>query len=151
MSSVNAEDPLIPARLRPNKEKGNQDTKADERGELSKAAGKPSNWEDQKRSSYAGRRSRRNSLSEESQLTLENFGGSQENLQFLGRNPDKEPAVHVSGRLDNSSSSYQTPSVPLRTSLQEARSTGVELIFAENELETPVGTSLHVELISHTA
>lgn len=127
------------ARLRPSKEKTNQDSKADERGELNKAAGKPSNWEDQRRTSYAGRRSRRNSLSEDSQLTLENFGGSQENLHFLGRNPDKEPAVHVSGRLDGSSlSSSPSPSVPIRTSVQEARSSGVELIFAENELANSV-------------
>lgn len=43
------------------------------------AAGRPSNWEDQRRSSYAGRRSRRNSVTtaEDSQLTIENFGGSQ--------------------------------------------------------------------------
>lgn len=41
------------------------------------AAGRPSNWEDQRRSSYAGRRSRRNSVSDDSQLTIENFGGSQ--------------------------------------------------------------------------
>lgn len=32
------------------------------------AAGKPSNWEDSRRSSYAGRRSRRNSLSDDSQV-----------------------------------------------------------------------------------
>ena len=127
------------SRMRTNKERTNQDTKADERGELSKAAGKPSNWEENKRSSYAGRRSRRNSLSEDSQLTLENFGGSQENLYFLGRNPDKE-LTHVSGRLDGSSlSSSPSPSVPLRTSIQDARSCGVELIFAENELANSVG------------
>lgn len=131
------------ARLRPSKEKSNQDSKSDERGELNKAAGKPSNWEDTKRSSYAGRRSRRNSLSEDSQLTLENFGGSQENLHFIGRNPDKEPAVHVSGRLDGSSlSSSPSPSVPIRTSVQEARSSGVELIFAESELANPVSGRL---------
>lgn len=41
------------------------------------AAGRPSNWEDQRRSSYAGRRSRRNSITDDSQLTIENFGGSQ--------------------------------------------------------------------------
>lgn len=41
------------------------------------AAGRPSNWEEQRRSSYAGRRSRRNSVSDDSQLTIENFGGSQ--------------------------------------------------------------------------
>lgn len=41
------------------------------------AAGRPSNWEEQRRSSYAGRRSRRNSITDDSQLTIENFGGSQ--------------------------------------------------------------------------
>lgn len=83
------------------------------------AAGKPSNWESlnrrsttpqqqyspaapvPERTSLAGRRSRRNSINaEESQLTVENFGGSQDNLQFIGRNPDKEVAVHVGRRLD---------------------------------------------------
>lgn len=34
------------------------------------------------------------------QLTVENFGGSQDNLHFIGRNPDKEPAIHV-GRKDS--------------------------------------------------
>ncbi|KAF4530992.1 hypothetical protein B566_EDAN013266 [Ephemera danica] len=117
------DDALVPARLRQAKEKFNQDSKAEERGEIP-AAGKPSNWEVQRRSSTpqfvgsadrggsaggggssgvssAGRRSRRNSLSaEESQLTVENFGGSQENLHFIGRNPDKEPAVHVGRRSE---------------------------------------------------
>ncbi|XP_025203346.1 patronin isoform X4 [Melanaphis sacchari] len=64
------------------------------------AAGKPTHWEDTRKQSYAGRRSRRNSFSEDSQLTVENFGGSQDNLHFLGRNPDKEPAIHV-GRKDS--------------------------------------------------
>lgn len=32
------------------------------------AAGRPSNWEESRRPSYAGRRSRRNSLSEDSQV-----------------------------------------------------------------------------------
>lgn len=41
------------------------------------AAGRPSNWVDTRRSSYGGRRSRRNSISDDSQLTIENFGGSQ--------------------------------------------------------------------------
>lgn len=50
------------------------DEKAASRAE---AAGRPSNWEDQRRSSYAGRRSRRNSITDDSQLTIENFGGSQ--------------------------------------------------------------------------
>lgn len=51
---------------------------ADERSAArTEAAGRPSNWEDQRRSSYAGRRSRRNSITDDSQLTIENFGGSQ--------------------------------------------------------------------------
>merc|ERR1739842_172813 len=46
-------------------------------------------------------RSRRNSISaEDSQLTIENFGGSQDNLNYLARNPDKEPFVHF-GRRDS--------------------------------------------------
>jgi calmodulin-regulated spectrin-associated protein len=68
-SVVQAEEPLLPARLRPAKEKQNQDSKAEERGEPI-AAGRPSNWEDSRRSSYAGRRSRRNSLSEDSQVSF---------------------------------------------------------------------------------
>jgi calmodulin-regulated spectrin-associated protein len=68
-SIVQAEEPLLPARLRPAKEKQNQDSKAEERGEPV-AAGRPSNWEDSRRSSYAGRRSRRNSVSEDSQVSL---------------------------------------------------------------------------------
>lgn len=110
LSSVIHDEPLVPARLRVNKEKQNNDTKADERGServvlckvyylkqlgvigdtRQQAAGKPSNWSEQRKSSYAGRRSRRNSVTDDSQLTIENFGGSQDNLNFIGRNPDKE-------------------------------------------------------------
>lgn len=50
---------------------------ADDKSARTEAAGRPSNWEDQRRSSYAGRRSRRNSITDDSQLTIENFGGSQ--------------------------------------------------------------------------
>lgn len=75
-SVLQAEEPLLPARLRPAKEKSNNDTKADERGDgrPSTAAGKPSNWEETRKTTYAGRRSRRNSTSDDSQLTIENFG-----------------------------------------------------------------------------
>jgi calmodulin-regulated spectrin-associated protein len=61
------------------------------------------------------------------QLTLENFGGSQENLHLLGRNPDKEPAVHT-GRKNVSEMS----STAVRTSAQDSRSTGVEVLFHDN-------------------
>lgn len=59
------------------------------------AAGRPSDFKATK-TTYAGRRSRRNSITEaDSQLTVENFGGSQDNLNrfTIGKNPDKQPAV----------------------------------------------------------
>ena len=69
-------------------------------GDLRAAAGKPTYFDGAMHTiptqPLAGRRSRRNSFSEESQLTVENFGGSSENLQMIGRNPDKE--MVVSGR-----------------------------------------------------
>lgn len=37
-----------------------------------------------------GRRSRRNSFSEDSQLTIENFGGSQDQLNMIGRTLERE-------------------------------------------------------------
>lgn len=93
-ATSSVDEPLLPARLRPSKEKQNYDTKAEERGDASGsrnvAAGRPSHWEDSRKSSYAGRRSRRNSFSDDSQLTIENFGGSQDHLNFIGRNPDKD-------------------------------------------------------------
>ncbi|XP_031344044.1 patronin isoform X4 [Photinus pyralis] len=100
LSTVINDEPLVPARLRVNKEKQNHDSKAEERGEYGKmAAGKPSNWDEHKRPSYSGRRSRRNSITDDSQLTIENFGGSQENINFIGRNPDKEMGVHVGRKI----------------------------------------------------
>ncbi|CAG9862690.1 unnamed protein product [Phyllotreta striolata] len=115
------DEPLIPARLRVNKEKQNNDSKADERGEM--AAGRPSNWEENRRSTYAGRRSRRNSTTEDSQLTIENFGGSQDNLNFIGRNPDKEVAVHVGRKVSAPSFPVAVENAPVRSTYQDARST----------------------------
>lgn len=101
------------------KERFNMDTKAEERGEdprnsSSGPAGVPSNWEDRKTStSYAGRRSRRNSISDDSHLTIENFGGSQDNLSMFGRNPDKEPVtLHVSGRRPSIDAVSTPDSIP---------------------------------------
>lgn len=108
------------------KERFNTDTKAEERGEDQQyipvygPAGVPSNWEERKQGTFAGRRSRRNSItSDDSHLTIENFGGSQDNLSLLGRNPDKEPAVLHVGRRPSVDShanadlpSAGTPSVP---------------------------------------
>ncbi|XP_030749576.1 patronin isoform X3 [Sitophilus oryzae] len=119
LRSVVNEEPLMPARLKVSKEKQNNDSKADERGEI--AAGKPSNWDEHRKTSFAGRRSRRNSTTDDSQLTIENFGGSQDNLNFIGRNPDKEMTVHVGRKI--SAPSFPTPieNNPVRSSLQDAR------------------------------
>lgn len=38
----------------------------------------------------SGRRSRRNSISDDSQLTIENFGGSQDQLNMIGRAFERE-------------------------------------------------------------
>lgn len=101
---------------------------ADERfSSRSEAAGRPSNWEDQRRSSYAGRRSRRNSVTDDSQLTIENFGGSQDNLHNLGcvRNPDKE-MVHTGKRT------VPEPAVPARSMLQDVYGSDVQHILSDN-------------------
>lgn len=41
----------------------------------------------------AGRRSRRNSTSDDSQLTIENFGGSQDQLNMIGRTMERERTI----------------------------------------------------------
>ncbi|XP_053593724.1 patronin isoform X4 [Microplitis demolitor] len=93
----------------------------------STAAGRPSNWEDQRRSSYAGRRSRRNSVTDDSQLTIENFGGSQDNLHNFGcvRNPDKE-LVHTGKRTATE------PTLPARSSVQDVYGSDVQNILSDN-------------------
>ncbi|XP_071566319.1 patronin isoform X10 [Temnothorax nylanderi] len=93
---------------------------------ITEAAGRPSNWEDQRRSSYAGRRSRRNSITDDSQLTIENFGGSQDNLHNFGRNPDKELGAHTGKR------STAEPTLPARSSVQDVYGSGVQHIIADN-------------------
>lgn len=40
-----------------------------------------------------GRRSRRNSTSDDSQLTIENFGGSQDQLNMIGRTMERERTI----------------------------------------------------------
>ncbi|XP_011869489.1 PREDICTED: patronin isoform X4 [Vollenhovia emeryi] len=99
---------------------------ADEKSARTEAAGRPSNWEDQRRSSYAGRRSRRNSITDDSQLTIENFGGSQDNLHNFGRNPDKELGAHTGKRTT------AEPTLPARSSVQDVYGSGVQHIIADN-------------------
>ncbi|XP_046402520.1 patronin isoform X4 [Ischnura elegans] len=77
------------------------------------AAGKPSNWEDLRRtpssgSFYAGRRSRRNSISDDSQLTIENFGGSRENLNMWS---DTMTSIPHSGRATTPTKSREEANV----------------------------------------
>lgn len=66
-----------------------------------------------------GRRSRRNSFSEDSQLTIENFGGSQDQLNMIGttdrRSQDRER------KISNASNTTIEPSLPVRSSLADAR------------------------------
>ncbi|XP_065567629.1 uncharacterized protein LOC136031781 isoform X4 [Artemia franciscana] len=79
-------------------------------GDCAQMAGVPTNREERK-SGTAGRRSRRNSITEvESHLTIENFGGSQENLSMFSRNPDKEQAVHTGRRQIESEPPSRAPS-----------------------------------------
>ncbi|XP_018059324.1 PREDICTED: patronin isoform X9 [Atta colombica] len=99
---------------------------ADEKSVRTEAAGRPSNWEEQRRSSYAGRRSRRNSITDDSQLTIENFGGSQDNLHNFGRNPDKELGAHTGKR------NATEPTLPARSSVQDVYGSGVQHIIADN-------------------
>ncbi|KAH8372727.1 hypothetical protein KR009_004053, partial [Drosophila setifemur] len=115
------QEPLVPARLRQAKEKTNVESKADERGDFV-AAGRPSNWEQSRRPSFAGRRSRRNSSSEDSQLTIENFGGSQDQLNTLGRYERERDRER---KLSNTSvGAYPIePAVAIRSSVADARGT----------------------------
>ncbi|KAL7735744.1 hypothetical protein ACLKA6_019998 [Drosophila palustris] len=114
------QEPLVPARLRQAKEKNNVESKADERGDFV-AAGRPSNWEQSRRPSFAGRRSRRNSSSEDSQLTIENFGGSQDQLNTLGRyERERDRDRDRERKLSNPS---VEPAVAVRSSIADARGT----------------------------
>jgi len=91
------------------KELLNHDTKSEESGESEspqnnlQPAGRPSERIDVKLSSLkTGRRTRRNSTDDTySQISLENIGGSIENIDVLGRNPDKEMKVHCGKKSEN--------------------------------------------------
>ncbi|KAJ2953919.1 hypothetical protein O0L34_g1556 [Tuta absoluta] len=86
------------------------------------AAGRPSNWADTHNTSFAGRRSRRSSISDDSQLTVENFGGSQDRLHFAGRNPEKELATLGSCRkISAPAGPLDSYNPPVRSSKQDIR------------------------------
>lgn len=69
----------------------------------------------------SGRRSRRNSLTDDSQLTIENFGGSQDHLNLVGR-LEKERDKERDRKLSTASLNQCEPAVAVRSSLQDARS-----------------------------
>lgn len=79
----------------------------------------------------AGRRSRRNSFTEDSQLTIENFGGSQDQINMCG----------LERKYSNSTLGHagHEPAVALRSSVADARGT---LQLGYNEPE-PVGNNGH--------
>ncbi|XP_073942237.1 calmodulin-regulated spectrin-associated protein patronin isoform X4 [Choristoneura fumiferana] len=84
------------------------------------AAGRPSHY--QHNQSFAGRRSRRSSISDDSQLTVENFGGSQDRLHFAGRNPEKELATVANVRkISAPAGPLDSYNPPLRSSRQDIR------------------------------
>ncbi|XP_028172023.1 patronin isoform X3 [Ostrinia furnacalis] len=83
------------------------------------AAGRPSCRENS--GSFAGRRSRRGSVSDDSQLTVENFGGSQDRLHFAGRNPEKELATVANVRKISAPAGPLDYNPPLRSSRQDIR------------------------------
>ena len=93
------------------KEQFNKDTKSEELGESESeqdvfqqmkkipVAGRPSEASNTVSRRASKTFSRRNSVDDNaSQLSLENLGGSQDNLSLLGRNPDKEMRTHVGRR-----------------------------------------------------
>lgn len=93
---------------------------------------------------FAGRRSRRNSLTDDSQLTIENFGGSQDHLNLIGR-LDKE---HRERERKVSTTSMAEPAVAVRSSLQDARSS---LQFGyDTECEQPEKQDRETEKLAAT-
>ena len=129
------------------KERLNQDTKSEERGEsdrkprkfvfntsneIQQAAGRPS--ERIESPSYAkGRRSRRNSIDDnQSQISLENIGGSFENLNVLKRNPDKDMKVH-SGRRQEEEQSLPVTNNANQQTFDIRKFSEVSNVYPEND------------------
>lgn len=74
--------------------------------------------------SPSGRRSRRNSVSDDSQLTIENFGGSQDQLNMIGRAFEREKTF---------TNVVHEPAVPVRSSMADAR--GSILFDYDNDVQ----------------
>ncbi|KAL4712993.1 hypothetical protein ACJJTC_012063 [Scirpophaga incertulas] len=84
------------------------------------AAGRPTRAASRERE-FGGRRSRRSSVTDDSQLTVENFGGSQDRLHFAGRNPEKELATVDNVRKISAPAGPLDLNPPLRSSRQDIR------------------------------
>ncbi|XP_045511917.1 patronin-like isoform X4 [Pieris brassicae] len=97
----------------------NEDESAGE--QQATAAGRPSKWGSSREGSFAGRRSRRSSVTDDSQLTVENFGGSAGVNHFAQRNPQKDLATldHLVDFAPNRGNPCHNP--PLRSSRQDIR------------------------------
>ncbi|CAK1544321.1 unnamed protein product [Leptosia nina] len=85
------------------------------------AAGRPSKWGSSREGSFAGRRSRRSSITDDSQLTVENFGGSAGANHFAQRNPQKELATVENMTEHKQYNSNLLHNPPLRSSRQDIR------------------------------
>lgn len=70
-----------------------------------------------------GRRSRRNSFSEDSQLTIENFGGSQDQINMIGVGTMDRRSQDRERKISSASSVTIEPTLPVRSSLADARGT----------------------------
>lgn len=77
-----------------------------------------------------GRRSRRNSVSDDSQLTIENFGGSQDQLNMIGRAFEREKTF---------TNIVHEPAVPVRSSMADAR--GSILFDYDDNVSTTMTTT----------
>lgn len=75
---------------------------------------------------FVGRRSRRNSFSDDSQLTIENFGGSQDQLNMIGRAFEREKSF---------TNFVIEPAVPVRSSMADARGS-ISLGYNDDDMIT---------------
>lgn len=71
---------------------------------------------------FSGRRSRRNSIGEDSQLTIENFGGSQDQLNMIGTTNDRR-SQDRERKISSASNAALEPTLPARSSIADARGT----------------------------
>lgn len=92
----------------------------------------------------SGRRSRRNSITDDSQLTIENFGGSQDQINMIGRTLERER------KYSNTQPVNIEQPVAVRSSLSDARGS-IQLGYdtdsgsekQDRETEKTIGSNLY--------